>query len=117
MKMEIGTKIKELRVEYRLKQKELAAKIHIAANTLSQFETGKANPGYDVLITLADFFEVSVDYLLGRADEAGNVKILPDKTGVYPSADEAELLALYRRADETGKARIKAYAEGCAATN
>ena len=44
MKMEIGTKIKELRVEYRLKQKELAAKIHIAANTLSQFETGKANP-------------------------------------------------------------------------
>ena len=42
--MEIGTKIKELRVEYRLKQKELAAKIHIAANTLSQFETGKANP-------------------------------------------------------------------------
>ena len=54
--MEIGTKIKELRVEYRLKQKELAAKIHIAANTLSQFETGKANPGYDVLITLADFF-------------------------------------------------------------
>lgn len=115
--MEIGTKIKELRVEYRLKQKELAAKIHIAANTLSQFETGKANPGYDVLIMLADFFEVSVDYLLGRADEAGNVKILPDKTGVYPSADEAELLALYRRADETGKARIKAYAEGCAAAN
>lgn len=54
--MEIGTRIKELRVEYRLKQKELAAKIHIAANTLSQFETGKANPGYDVLITLADFF-------------------------------------------------------------
>ena len=86
-------------------------------NPHSQFETGKANPGYDVLITLADFFEVSVDYLPGRADEAGNVKILPDKTGVYPSADEAELLALYRRADETGKARIKAYAEGCAAAN
>lgn len=115
--MEIGTRIKELRTENGLKQKEPAKKIHVAANTLSQFETGKANPGYDVLITLADFFEVSVDYLPGRADEAGNVKILPDKTGVYPSADEAELLALYRRADETGKARIKAYAEGCAAAN
>ncbi len=115
--MEVGTKIKDLRVEYGLKQKELAAKIHIAANTLSQFETCRANPGYDILIALADFFEVSVDYLLGRADEAGNVKILPDKTGVYPSADEAELLALYRKTDEIGKARIKAFAEGCAAAN
>ena len=115
--MEIGTRIRELRTKNGLKQKEPAEKIHVAANTLSQFETGKANPGYDVLITLADFFEVSVDYLPGRADEAGNVKILPDKTGVSPSADEAELLALSRRADETGKARIKAYAEGCAAAN
>ena len=115
--MEIGSKIKELRTEYGLKQKELAAKIHIAANTLSQFETCRANPSYDILIALADFFEVSVDYLLGRADEAGNVKILPDKTGVYPSADEAELLALYRKTDEIDKARIKAYAEGCAAAN
>lgn len=116
--MEIGTRIRELRTKNGLKQKEPAEKIHVAANTLSQFETGKANPaGYDVLITLADFFEVSVDYLPGRADEAGNVKILPDKTGEYPSADEAELFTLYRRADETGKARIKAYAEGCAAAN
>ena len=115
--MEVGTKIKDLRVEYGLKQKELAAKIHIAANTLSQFETCRANPGYDILIALADFFEVSVDYLLGRADEAGNVKILPDKTGAYPSAEEAELLALYRKADKIGKARIKAFAEGCAAAN
>ncbi len=113
--MEIGTRIRQLRTENGLKQKELAEKIHVAANTLSQFETGKANPGYDVLIALADFFEVSADYLLGRADETGNVKILPDRTGVYPSFDEAELLSLYRRADETGKARIKAYAEGCAA--
>ena len=112
--MEIGFKIKELRTEYGVKQKELAKKIHIAANTLSQFETGKANPGYDVLIALADFFEVSGDYLLGRADEAGNVKILPDKTGAYPSADEAELLSFYRKADAAGKIKIKAYAEGCA---
>ena len=48
---------------------EPAEKIHVAANTLSQFETGKANPGYDVLITLADFLDVSSDYLPGRADE------------------------------------------------
>lgn len=67
--MEIWTRIRELRTKNGLKQKEPAEKIHVAANTLSQFETGKANPGYDVLITLADFFEVSVDYLPGRADE------------------------------------------------
>lgn len=54
--MEIGTRIRELRTKNGLKQKEPAEKIHVAANTLSQFETGKANPGYDVLITLADFF-------------------------------------------------------------
>ena len=70
-----GVKIRELRLEKGLLQKELAEKIHIASNTLSQFESGKANPSYDVLIALADFFEVSTDYLLGREDDFGNVTV------------------------------------------
>ena len=50
--METGKKIRELRIENGLKQKDLAQAVHIAANTLSQFEAGKANPSYDVLIAL-----------------------------------------------------------------
>ena len=40
--METGKKIRELRIENGLKQKDLAQAVHIAANTLSQFEAGKA---------------------------------------------------------------------------
>ena len=88
--METGKKIRELRIENGLKQKDLAQAVHIAANTLSQFEAGKANPSYDVLIALADYFEVSADYLLGRADDFGNVTVRAEDTFAFPTAEERE---------------------------
>lgn len=54
--METGNIIRDLRLERNLMQKELASKIHIAPNTLSQFEKGKARPSYEVLLALANFF-------------------------------------------------------------
>lgn len=109
--MEIGKRIKELRVENGLKQKELAKAVHIAANTLSQFEAGKSNPSYDVLVALADYFEVSTDYLLGRSDDFGNVTVQAERTRAFPSAEEQTLLSAYRKTSNAGKMRILAYAE------
>lgn len=109
--MEMGKKIRELRIENGLKQKDLAQAVHIAANTLSQFEAGKANPSYDVLIALADYFEVSADYLLGRADDFGNVTVRAEDTFAFPTAEERELLSAYRKASANGKLRIRAYAD------
>lgn len=107
--MVLGEKIRELRLEHELLQRELAKNIHIASNTLSQFESGKAKPSYEVLIALADFFEVSVDYLLGREDDFGNVTV--QTAGAQLTTDEEKLLATYRKLTEKNKMHVSAYAQ------
>ena len=62
-------RIKQLRLEKKLNQKELAEIIGIAQPTLSGWETGRTQIDYDNLIKLAKYFEVSLDTLLG-ADTA-----------------------------------------------
>ena len=42
--------------------------LNISQNTVSRYENGIREADYDMLITLADYFNVSVDYLLGRTD-------------------------------------------------
>lgn len=59
------TRIKYLRENRSLTQKELADAIGISRSQLSHFELGIAAPNVDVLISLANYFHVSVDYLLG----------------------------------------------------
>ena len=108
--MELGERIKELRTEKGLYQRELAQEIQIAPNTLSQFESGKAKPSYEVLTAIADFFECSVDYLLGREDDFGNITVT--KKGVFDiTAEEKELLKKIRLLSTTEKEKIKEYTE------
>ncbi|MBR4212127.1 MAG: helix-turn-helix transcriptional regulator, partial [Oscillibacter sp.] len=61
-------RIKEARMARGLSQKDFAAIVNIAPNTLSQYETGKREPDLKTLSKLADYFGVSVDYLLGRGE-------------------------------------------------
>ena len=107
--MTVGEKIKEVRLEQELLQKDLAQKIHVAANTLSQFENGKANPSYEVLIALADFFEVSTDYLLGREDDFGNVSIQSNEPIL--SGEEQRLIETYRKLNAKNRIHVSAYAD------
>ena len=60
------TRIKELRLQFGITQKELAKKLNIAQNTLSTWETGKFEPDISALNKLGEIFNVSTDYLLGR---------------------------------------------------
>ncbi|MFS9335227.1 helix-turn-helix domain-containing protein [Streptococcus peroris] len=64
-------RLKELRKEKKLTQKEIAEQIGIKRNTYSDWETGKNEPNFENLIKLADFFEVSLDWLFGRKVELG----------------------------------------------
>lgn len=64
----IGKRIKMLREDERLNQKELAKALNISNTTLSQYETGQRTPSDDIKIKLANFFNVSTDYLLGITD-------------------------------------------------
>ena len=61
-------RIRNLRIDKDLTQQKVAEILNIAANTLSQYETGTRNIPNDVLVKIADLYDTSVDYLLGRTD-------------------------------------------------
>ena len=58
--------IRSLRIDKGLTQKQVAEVLGISQNTYSQYEIGVLNYPIEVLMQLADFYNVSVDYLLGR---------------------------------------------------
>lgn len=64
--MEFPWILTQLRERTNTKQKTLAKVLGVTPSVVSQYEKGKALPGYDVLQKIADYFDVSVDYLLGR---------------------------------------------------
>lgn len=61
-------RLKELRVKKRLSQLGLAMALNMNQNSISRYENGEREADYKTLILLADFFHVSVDYLLERTD-------------------------------------------------
>lgn len=62
-------RLRDVREDRDLTQREIAAHLHIRQNTYSQYENGKRALPVEVLIELAAFFGTSTDYLLGLTDE------------------------------------------------
>ena len=61
-------KLKELREENNISQKEIAEFLNVKQNTYSQYETGKRQLPIDVLIKLSKFYKTTTDYILGLED-------------------------------------------------
>ncbi len=64
--MNIGTRLKQLRLERNITQKEIAVGVGVSSVSIQRFEYGTVRPSLDTLLALADFFDVPMDYLLGR---------------------------------------------------
>ncbi len=64
----LGLRIRKLRIEKKLSQLELAKYLNISNTTLSQYESGKRMPGDEIKIKIAQYFNVSLDYLFGCTD-------------------------------------------------
>ena len=62
-------RLKELREEKRLSQLRLAIALDLTQNTISRYENMEREADYQTLIKIADYFNISIDYLLGRTDE------------------------------------------------
>ena len=62
-------RLKELREERHITQTTLANYLHIKQNTYSQYENGQRQLSIETLISLAEFYDVSIDYLLGLTEE------------------------------------------------
>ncbi|MGM0864518.1 MAG: helix-turn-helix domain-containing protein [Bacillota bacterium] len=69
----LGSNIKKLRERENISQKDFAPKIGVSNVVLSRYEKDERKPDYDMLKKIADYFDVSIDYLLGR-DEKGKAK-------------------------------------------
>ena len=59
-------RLKKLRIENGIQQKDLAQILNYGATAISNYERGTHEPSYDVLIKIANFFNVTVDYLIGN---------------------------------------------------
>lgn len=72
-----GRRLKELRLEKKINQAELGEIIGISPSTVGMYEREQRFPDKDILSKIADYFEISVDYLLGRTDERNIIKEKP----------------------------------------
>ena len=66
----LSDRIKELRVKNGLSQHDLDTVLGFNDAPISDFERGSCFPKYETLLALADFFQVSLDYITGRSDDA-----------------------------------------------
>ena len=86
--MDISERLKELRIKRGYSQSELADKLHVSKSTISMIELGSRKPSFEMMELLADFFNVSLDYL--RGDD--------DRSSYYLDPEVAELAQqLYER--------------------
>lgn len=96
-KLLIGDKIKKLREDAHISQVELSQKINVGNKTLSDYERNISQPSLQTLLDIANFFNVSVDYLLGRDTEMKSgkdelIKELNDNVELLSSEQLKEIL-------------------------
>ena len=95
-------------LEFGKSQKEICDELGIRTQKLSNWKTGYSQPSFDDLIMLANYFKISVDYLLGREDDFGNVNVQGSVPALSP--DEKKLLDDYRALNTKNRMHVSAYA-------
>lgn len=103
-------KLKELREEKEFSQVKVAEAIKTSQRNISRWEKGENEPTSSFIVKLADFFEVSTDFLLGREDDFGIVQSQNAASAL--DKDEQELIENFRELNRLQKQKILAYTEG-----
>ncbi len=89
--MAISLRLKEIRKSAKLTQSDIASVLGITREAYGMYEAGKRQISLKILDDLAEYYKVSMDYLVGRADN---------------EKEEMELLELYRKLDKRGKQTV-----------
>lgn len=87
--MNFRTRLKQLRMEKQLNQTDLGSALNLATSTISMYENGKREPDFETLETIADYFNVDIDYLLGKTDKITRIEFddySDVKNLIHPSA-------------------------------
>ena len=91
-------RLKALRQKKAVSQTELSKQLHYGYTAVANYESGRNEPSFDVHIKIADYFGVTIDYLLGK--ESYSVRF----DSMTP--EECELVENYRMLDEEVKIRV-----------
>lgn len=94
-------RIRELRVDCGLQQKQIAQDLHLSKQVYSNYELGQREPSIDMLGKLADYFGVTVDYLIGRDDKAQAEPLKTKKSPALSEEDEAMLNTYLELSDDS----------------
>ncbi|MDI9508494.1 MAG: helix-turn-helix transcriptional regulator [Clostridiales bacterium] len=79
----LGKRIKELRLEKGITQSELSSYLGLTPKMVSFYELQQRFPPQDIIIKLADYFNVSTDYLLGRSEIRNSDELLREYSSLY----------------------------------
>lgn len=97
----LGDKLKELRIQRGLRQNDILEKFSLSSSRYSQYETGKRLPDYELLIKFANFYGVSVDYLLDN-----------EKNNLINKTNDSEMKSLIGKlcsADDETRASVEQF--------
>ena len=86
--MTFGTRILELRKAQKLSQTELGKKVGVHKNVLGKYERDEVKPSIDVAMKIADFFDVSLDYLTGKVSQEVDPDIVQRVTTIQSLPEE-----------------------------
>lgn len=86
-------RFKNLRIEKNLTQKELSDDLGISKSSIGMYENGNREPNFDLLEKIADYFNVDMDYLLGKSDIANKYKLSQksaddDEESIFSEVDD-----------------------------
>lgn len=104
--------LKKLRMEHGMSQQEVADRLGLNKQAISQYERGVRKPNFEIAEKLADIFNVDLNYLLGFTDKVA--RLSGDQTdptsGIYVEVTtiELELLKAFRHAGTETQAAIRA---------
>ena len=108
----MGTdRIKQLRKQKGLTQKEMAEAVGVGVSTVAMWESGKRTPSVKLLNDLSDLFDKSIDYILGTSDDDRSPKLNDaqvEQLGTWEIQSELiDILRQYLQLDEYGKMNVR----------
>ncbi len=103
----LGNRIKYLREKHNISQIEFSKKIGVSNAVLSRYESGDRKPDYDILQIIADYFEVSTDYLLGRTDIPTLTPQEKEEAEFQAFANDPELNVFYKELPESDEEAVR----------
>ena len=100
-------RLKDLRTIKGVTQKEVAKSIGVSPQSYGYYENEINKPDPEILIKLADYFECSIDYLVGREDDFGIVQSSATNSAI--TALESEMLSHFRKLDVSAQHKAIGY--------